>query len=218
MIFTAHQPNFLPYPGFWLKMDGADRFGLMPKAQFSKGGHINRVQIGYDETKSWLTVPIVRKFGQKIDRVQVSDPRKIEGLRKSVEHTYSKKKYWSLYGPKILGSLVPGENLADLNLKLIRTLKEVLGIETVTVEMPENSGDPSKDLLDWTLEQGCDTYISGSAGRNYLNTQIFEEAGVSVYYQGCEIAEGYKTVSILSILMDFGPDWRTQCRQTLLED
>jgi len=48
MIFAAHQPNLLPYPGFWLKMDRADVFGLMPNAQFSKGDYMNRVQIGWE--------------------------------------------------------------------------------------------------------------------------------------------------------------------------
>lgn len=217
MIFTAHQPNFLPYPGFWLKMDGADRFGLMPKAQFSKGGHINRVQIGYDEAKNWLTVPVTQNLGQNIDQVRISEVRRLESLRRTIEQTYGKKKYWSLYGPQILESFkIPRENLAGLNIELIHTLRRLLNIETVIVDMPENSGDPSKDLLEWTLAQGCETYISGSAGRGYLNTQIFRDAGVSVYYQQCDIAENYKTVSILSVLMDFGSDWRNYCKQNLL--
>lgn len=217
MIFTAHQPNFLPYPGFWLKMDNADCFGVMPKAQFSKGGHINRVQIGYDETKNWVTVPVVQKLGQRIDEVLIADNAKLDKLWRSIEQTYSKKKYWSAYGHRLYSALsTPANTLSDLNLELLGVLKQCLDVSTVVLTMPENSGNPSKDLLYWAIEQGCDTYVSGSAGRGYLDTQLFRDAKVGVYYQQCEIVENYRTVSILSVLMDFGPDWRSYCKQNLL--
>src|SRR2546429_5666703 len=59
MIVTIHQPNYLPYLGFFHKMANADVLVLYDTAQYSKqlGVH-NRNRIKTPQGAQWLTVPV----------------------------------------------------------------------------------------------------------------------------------------------------------------
>ena len=61
MIIGIHQPNYLPYLGFFDKMMKSDIFVIYDDAQFEKGEfqHRNRIRI-YHGWK-WLTVPVEKK-------------------------------------------------------------------------------------------------------------------------------------------------------------
>ena len=61
MIVGIHQPNYLPYLGFFDKMAKSDIFIIYDDAQFNKYEfqHRNRIRI-YDGWK-WLTVPVIKE-------------------------------------------------------------------------------------------------------------------------------------------------------------
>ena len=61
MIVGIHQPNYLPYLGFFDKMAKSDIFVIYDDAQFNKSDfqHRNRIRI-YHGWK-WLTVPVEKK-------------------------------------------------------------------------------------------------------------------------------------------------------------
>ena len=106
MRFAAHQPNLLPYAGFWLKMDSADIFGLMPEAQFSKGDYTNRVLIGWEDKKQWLTLPVKQKLKQRISEVELSDEIRMDKVSKTIEQTYGKRRFWKDYGEKVTRAIL----------------------------------------------------------------------------------------------------------------
>lgn len=213
MRFAAHQPNLLPYAGFWLKMDSADIFGLMPEAQFSKGDYTNRVLIGWEDKKQWLTLPVKQKLKQRISEVELSDEIRMDKVSKTIEQTYGKRRFWKDYGEKVTRAILePSVLLRAKNENLIFLLRDLLGITTSLVYMPENSGNPSEDLLTWTQDQKCEVYLSGSGAIQYLDTEIFYKKGIEVLFQKSEVNLAYGSVSVLSLLFDYGSDWRSQAR------
>src|SRR3989344_2925711 len=78
MIISGHQPEYLPYLGFFYKMVKADRFILVDNIQFSKGDfqNRNRIRAASDPRGwAWLTVPVVTsgKGYQKIDEIEIDN-------------------------------------------------------------------------------------------------------------------------------------------------
>ena len=57
MNVAIHQPNFLPYPGFFHKLSLVDVFVIMDNTQYDKK-FTNRNKIIVPNDSTWLTVPI----------------------------------------------------------------------------------------------------------------------------------------------------------------
>ena len=209
LIFAAHQPNFLPYPGFWAKMDRADVFGLMPKAQFTKGDYQNRVKIGKDDNARWLSLPVTREFGCSIDQVRLAENCKLKKIVGPIRDTYSKYPFWKDYGDAICDLfLITGSRLYDVNRLYIIQLQTFLGIRKPLKQMPANTDNPSGDLARWAVNNECDTYLSGPGAKAYLNEEVFKDYNVKLIYTDTRIKEGFRTVSILTALFEYGPNWR----------
>lgn len=208
--FAAHQVNFMPYLGYWVKMDRADTFGHMPDVQFVKREYQNRVKVGWDGYCGWLTVPVVRgPWPCAIECVEVHPDWKSDLVCRRLQQLYGKRPFWGRYGKTIQEILSDGhDKLVELNLELINYLVGALEITTKLVVVRSDGASASDNLARWATEAGADVYLSGLGGKNYLDQEAFVRAGVRVIYNECEIAYPYKTVSVLSALMDRGPGWR----------
>ena len=90
MKVAIHQPQYLPWLGFFDKMDQADVFVLLDDVQYKKNEWQNRNKIRTSETWQWLTVPIIGKFGQMIKDVKINDlePWRAKHI-KAIEYNYS---------------------------------------------------------------------------------------------------------------------------------
>ena len=73
MIVAIHQPQYLPWIGYFEKMDRTDAFVLLDTVQFKKNEWQNRNRIKTPEGWQWLTVPVLHKFPQRIDEVRIYD-------------------------------------------------------------------------------------------------------------------------------------------------
>ena len=63
MIVSIHQPNYLPWIGFFDKINRSDVFVIFDDVQFPRGkkhfGHRNKIKTNVGD--KWLTVPIKNK-------------------------------------------------------------------------------------------------------------------------------------------------------------
>jgi len=188
MIVSVHQPQYLPWPGYWDKMARSDVFVLLDNVQYKKNEWQNRNRIKSAEGWQWITVPVRYSFGQKINEVDIDN--RSSWRRKhdnAIRLCYARSPHFDDYEETLLGPLARNcEKLLDLNVRCIHVMKEILGIGTELVlasEIGQLPSEPTDRLVAVCRELGADTYLSGSGARAYLDAGKFEREGLEVMFQ-----------------------------------
>jgi len=199
-IIACHQPNFLPYLGFFDKMKKCDVFVIRDEVLYvNKEYHNrNRIRINGGNGFKWINVPVI-SLNDYIKHIKVKKDfclkKKIWNgvLLNEIKSAYNGSKYFDEFFPEIERIFDNGDDkLIELNMKVINFLKEVFDINCEVVMASElglkgenfcEGGDASCDLANICKKLGGDVYLSGSGGRSYLNLGVFDNVGVEVEFQ-----------------------------------
>jgi len=225
MIVAIHQPQFMPWLGYFEKMDRADCFVLLDNVQFKKNEWQNRNRIKTAQGAQWLTVPVTFSFPARIDEVEVNDGvnwrnKHLQALRTN----YAKAPHWEEMRESLEGFYERDwERLVEVNLASIGLLRKALGIDTELViasDMDELSQEPTQRLVDICRKAGADTYLSGVDGAQYMEMERFAEAGIEVVFQEYEppeysqlFGEFVSHLSALDLVLNCGSDGRQILRR-----
>ena len=137
MIVSGHQPNYLPWLGFFDKMLQSDVFIIEDCVQFERQGFTNRNKIKTFQGAKWLTVPVEHSGGMlPINEVMIANKANPDWAKKHwliLKHNYSRAPFLE----KFSGFFEQTYNrrwsrLIDLNLHLIRGLMRMLNIKNKT--------------------------------------------------------------------------------------
>lgn len=218
MIAAIMQPTYLPWIGYFDLMDTSDFFVLLDTVQFEKQAwqQRNRIKTADGQWK-WLTAPVIQNLGQRIDAVKIDNskswPRKHWG---TIEQCYRRAPYWQLYSDGLSKIYTRHwDNLVELNLTLIKYLKDQFGIKTDLFrasELPVFSGKV-RLLIEICHYLKVNAYISPVRAANYIEQDnIFESEGISLVYQQFEhpvyaqmYGEFISHMSAIDLLFNEGP-------------
>ena len=101
MRVTIHQPDLLPYSGFWYKMVNVDRFVLAVHDQFQKHGYQRRVTM----RGTWCSHRLVGKPSLvPINEVSVADGWQ-QRLSDAVRGRYSGARHFDTRGRQLLDGI-----------------------------------------------------------------------------------------------------------------
>jgi len=187
MIVAIHQPNYLPWLGYFAKMAQADIFVFLDDVQFSKGSYTNRVQIARNGVPAWLTLPVRHDFGAPICKIEIAKADWSESHRSALSQAYRNARHFSSVWPEIEGWLTAADcSLSDVNIGLIRRFASRLGIETrlltsSTLGIDADVADERLAKIVGTLAPGG-TYLSGAGGAKYQSDDTFRAHGLSLGY------------------------------------
>lgn len=188
MIVAIHQPNYLPWLGYFAKMAQADLFVLLDDVQFSKNGYTNRVQVLNGARRHWLTVPVRVSLGDPIDAVMPAKPGWASSHRDTLANFYRRAPAFRDVWPDIEGlyQSAPDSDLATINGHFISGLANLLGMapevmRSSAIDTGSATGDARLAEIVRTLAPGG-TYLSGSGGRNYQEAATFEAHGLHLDY------------------------------------
>lgn len=186
-VVAIHQPQYLPYLGFFHKLLHCSVFVALDDVQFQKNGLQNRNKIKNAQGWQWLTVPVVHDFGQPINEVRTNP--QIPWQQKhwnALRFNYSRAAYFDVYGPALENILSRDwNNLCELNMTLTRWVAEALGVETPIVYSSDLAveGDRTDLLVRICQALEADGYLSGPGGKRYMDLAAFEAAGIDVLWQ-----------------------------------
>jgi len=190
MIVSGHQPNYLPWLGFFDKMLQCDVFIVEDCVQFEKHGFTNRNKIKTFQGAKWLTVP-VEHAGRllPINEIVIANKAELDWAKQhwlTLKHNYSRAPFWEKFSDFFEQTYNrKWMRLIDLNMHLIKGLMKFFSINKplVMASSLDVSGQKSELVLAQCKALGATTLLSGVGARDYLNLQRFEEEGIKVVFQ-----------------------------------
>jgi len=214
-ILSIRQPGYLPFIGFFKKIQATNVFVFLDDVQYTRSDFDNRNKIRTQDDSMWLTIPIFNKTGQTLNEVKIDYSKKwVSKHKSSIEYNYEKAPYFEEYWKDI--ELIfdkSWEKLIELNMELINYFITKLEIKTKTVFSSELNINKtgSEKLLEICKDLQVDTYLSGEFGRNYLDTNLFEQENIKVIFEKFEhptydqTFDGFvKNMSIIDLLFNEG--------------
>jgi hypothetical protein len=213
------QPGYLPWLGFFEQLYRCDIFVLYDDVQFEKGSWRNRNRIKTPNGPQWLTVPVQLKsrgFPLVKDVTINSSVPWQEKHIKAITQNYSKSPFLRRYSEDLFTILNrPWRLLVDLDIELINWVVKELGISTPMVLSSSLGvqGSGVARLISIIQYLGGNRFYEGSAGRNYIDVDVFEHAGISVDFQEYDhpvypqlYGDFISHLSIIDLLFNCGPD------------
>ncbi len=220
MVLTIHQPEHLPWLGFFDKIRQADVFAMLDHVQFRKNYYQNRNRVRAAQGPVWLTVPVLTKdhSEQSISEVQINnrgEPRWKEKAWNSLVLNYHGTTFWREH-EEFFAELYKKEwtLLVEINEAIIRYMLPALSgaVRIVKSSQLAAKGHGSDLLLNICREVGADVYLSGVSGKEYLDLDKFAEAGIEVRFQSFHhpiYTQRYEPfipcMSAVDLLFNYGP-------------
>jgi len=189
MIVSVHQPQYLPWIGYFDKIKKSDIFVFLDNVQYKKREFQNRNKIRTKNGWIWLTVPVITKgkFLQNISEVEIDNTKdwQIEHYR-SIELNYTKTEFFHKY-KSFIEEIYKKKwsKLLDINICIIKKILEIFNIKTeIHYETEFNITTTSTQrIIDICKKLNADTYMSGIGGKNYLDEDLFIKNNIKLIYQ-----------------------------------
>jgi hypothetical protein len=217
MIISVHQPNYMPWLGYFHKIAIADVFVFLDNVQYSKNSYINRVKVFGPSGPKWLTVPVTYDYGNLISQVQPAFPDWRSSHLDTLFNTYRSAPSFNAVWPQLtdLYQKEPQADLASINRVLVEGIANALGLRCrfmVSSSIPtrELTSDDRIVALVASIDSNG-TYLSGIGGAGYQDHAKFTNAGLQLQYTEFEHpqydqgrVQFTESLSILDALFNLG--------------
>ncbi|MFQ5442622.1 MAG: WbqC family protein [Thermodesulfobacteriota bacterium] len=214
------QSNYIPWKGYFDLINMVDEFILYDDVKYTKNDWRNRNLIKTPNGLQWLTIPIYfkGKSFQKIKDAKISNRNWNIKHWKTIVQNYSKSKYFKEYR-EIFEPLYlecKEEFLSRVNHRFIKAICPLLGIGTkISWSMDYSLAEGKTErLVALCRDAGAGHYISGPAAKDYMEEELFEEAGIGLSYMDYSGYPEYTQlfgkfehgVSIIDLIFNAGPE------------
>ncbi|MBU0579650.1 MAG: WbqC family protein [Candidatus Margulisbacteria bacterium] len=219
---AIHQPNFLPWLGYFHKINNCDTFVYLDNVQYTKNSFQNRNKIKTPQGAQWISIPVLSKgkFGQLTKDVEVNPTEKWkEKLLKTIEMNYKKALYFTEYFPKFQTILekINSNKLSDICIEFLEWICQELAITTTRKKASELILSPDLKSTDLLIEickiNTGDIYLSGAGGSNYQEEAQFKLNNIKLIYSSFKYPqydqlwkEFIPNLSVLDILFNCGAE------------
>lgn len=187
---VIHQPDFMPYLGFFHRFLHADLYIALDHVQFvhSNRSWTHRDKIKTAQGEKWLTVSVKKApRGTAINRVELTTKTtwRQDNLH-LLEQNYRKAPYYRDVMPEIERLYErPFHLLRDFNMASIELLMDMLDVRIPWVCSSSLDPDGSKNelLANLLRKVNATHYLSGIGARDYFHPAPFATAGIEVVWQ-----------------------------------
>lgn len=220
---AIHQPNFLPWIGYFHKISLVDTFVFFDDVQFPRGKTFgNRVKIKTNNGELWLTVPVLSKGNMAYFNailINNSSPWQRKSM-KTIELSYKKAPFFERYREGFSRVfLEPYERLTDLNVALVKYISDMIGLKTIFLMSSgiiESNGLTGDDKIMAILRSvGATTYISGkgAGSKRYIDEERFRKEHINIEWQQYSSphysqlwGEFFPDLSVIDLLFNCGEE------------
>lgn len=215
---AIHQPNYIPWLGYFFKIQQADYFVFLDDAQYSTSGMHNYHYLKTPKGPQRIKIPVKQSLGDKINEVGLKndldwDKKHLQLLK----HNYQQADHFEEVFADFEALLREDyKYLSDLNVSIIKFLCEKLGIESEFLNSSELDIHSVREerIIDICQALEGEIYYSGTGARAYQNEENFLQKGIQVKYSEYKVFEygqqfsGFQAnVTVLDFLMNHGYRW-----------
>jgi hypothetical protein len=190
MIIAIHQPNYIPWCGYFHKMLSSDLFVILDDVVLSKTAITNKNKIKSPDGPRLLSVPLANKNGQIKDVKTFDDGKWPQKHWGSIQRSYARAPFWKEYQQLFFPIFEnPDEKLADFNLRLIDVVRTELKIKTPIIRSSEiqgATGHKEEKIINICKALNASVYLSGTGAKTYNDEKGFEKNQIRLIYQKYE--------------------------------
>lgn len=189
MIISVHQPQYIPWLGYFHKILDSDAFVFLENVQYKKREFQNRNKVRTKNGFIWLTVPVISKgrYYQRIKDVEIDNTKPWQRKHwEGIKFNYSGAEFFNDYA-RFFERLYNEKwnRLLDLNVEIVKFFLDCFRIKTpLYFEDTLNvSGEGTERIIGICKGLGAKKYLSGTGGKGYLDEDLFEKNGIELLYQ-----------------------------------
>lgn len=193
-IVVIHQPDFMPYLGFFQRLITADIYIVLDNVQYVRG---SRTQTSRDKIKTangekWINVGIQKApYKSRIDEILLAKENCWrERSLNLIKENYRNAVFFEEIFPYVQELYkVECVKMVDFNMASIKMLIDLLGIENIEIKYAsalQADGKSNELIINLVKAVGCTRYLSGIGARNYYVPELYEKAGIEVIWQNFE--------------------------------
>lgn len=224
LSLAIHQPNYIPWLGYFFKMAHCDIFVYLDSVQYPRGSSFSpRNRIKTPNGATFLTVPVKVPEGRKgkaiYREIEFADQKWRDKHLKTITLSYKKTAFFNEIFPMFQQCVTSAERLLDLNISLIEVFAEYLQIESRRVKLSETLdefGQKTDLIVDICQALGAEVYFSGAGGGlEYNDEKLLNQNGIRLQYaeyhhpQYPQLWGAFEShLSILDALFNCGPQTR----------
>jgi hypothetical protein len=188
---AMHQPNYVPWIGYFHKMASCDWFVHLDTVQYPRGQSFGaRNRIKGPNGVAWLTIPVSRPHGREgkvtYDEIAFAEPAWVDKHLKTVESSYRRAPYFEEVFSQFEAGLRAGPALVDVNLALIESFADEIGIRSKRIRLSEllsDFGQKNELIAEICHALGADSYVSGmGGGREYADADELDRRGIELRF------------------------------------
>ena len=186
-IISIHQPEYLPWLGFFKKIIDSDIFVIYDDVQFEKKDWQNRNIICGKNGSTLLSVPVKSHLESKINDIVIdNDKNWMKKHLKSILFTYSSSPFFEEMN-NLINNLYQNQfdKLVDLNIEIIIQLMKKFSIKTKIIRSSElNLSEDSNKIFNICKKLNAKKYITGTNwALDNLDKSDFENNSIELEFR-----------------------------------
>ena len=197
VVFSGHQPNFLPYMGIFYKIFKSDVFVFDDDVQYTSkkymsnngasiGHNSNIIRIG--DNVGNITIPVSYEFGDKINEVRICNEKHWKKkILRTISCNYSKYPCFDL-GYSLLEEAFSRDydKLYDLNRylldEIIKGFNFKAKIVTASIDVPTELKSNDRNIFQCKTLGGTVYYSGAGGGKEYNDEEAYKANGIKLVY------------------------------------
>ena len=219
-VIGIHQPNFIPWLGYFNKIYSANVFVILDNVDYQSGNSnsiTNRTKIKTAQGELFISVPVKKNAESKLIKDIAIDNQQPwqKKMLKTVHLNYSKAKFFTEFFPLIENVLnAKHELLSAMNVELIKLFCEKLSITTPIIlssEMNLSADEKNNRIIEICKSLEATIYQSGNGARKYNDENLFAANNIELRYTSYSPAEYpqmhgefIKGLSVIDVVMNCG--------------
>lgn len=188
-IIAISQSNYIPWKGYFDFIKSVDTFVFLDDVQYTRGDWRNRNIVKSAHGPLWLSIPVKSRgrSGQRIADTIVQSASWAKQHSRTIEHVYKQSKHFDQFWDwlkSLYERAAEFERLKAINRLFLFEILKVLEIRTEIRDSSELELDEGKTarLVSMCLQLNATKYVSAPNTKSYLDTSLFQKAGIQVRF------------------------------------